>query len=158
MRTSVLTIALAVVTCGAVGGALAQDDDADAALDLELEANLDRIARETAELRELPPLAEIDDVLVSQDELLAMMPELIAEEIDPADAIAQSRSLAALGLIPAGTDLFDLTVQLMGEQAAGFYDPLSDEMLVVFDGNPGLTEYFYSHEVIHALQDAHLDS
>jgi hypothetical protein len=155
LRTSVLTITLAVVTWGAVGGALAQDEDADAAL--ELEADLDRIARETAELRELPPLAEIDDILVSQDELLTMMPELIAEEIVPADAIAQSRSLAALGLIPAGTDLFDLTVRLMGEQAAGFYDPLSDEMLVVFDGNPSLTEYFYSHEIVHALQDAHLD-
>jgi hypothetical protein len=151
--TAVLAIALAVTTCGVIGGALAQDADAE----IELEANLDRIARETAELRELPPLAEIDDVLVSQDELLAMMPSLITEEITPAEAAAQSRSLAALGLIPAGTDLFDLTLRLMSEQVAGFYDPLNDEMLVVFDGNPGLTEYFYSHEVIHALQDAHLD-
>ncbi|MCC2629544.1 MAG: hypothetical protein K0S14_3194, partial [Thermomicrobiales bacterium] len=112
---------------------------------------------ETAELRELPPLAEIDDVLVSQDELLAMMPELLAEEMTPDEAVAQSRSLAALGLIPAGTDLLDLTLRLMSEQVAGFYDPLSDEMLVLFDGNPGLTEYFYAHEVIHALQDAYLD-
>ncbi len=157
LRTSFLAIALAVITSGAVGGALAQDDDANAARKRELEANLDRVARETAELRELPPLAEIDDVLVSQDEMLAMVPELIAKEMAPADAIAQSRSLAALGLIPAGTDLFDLTVRLMSEQAAGFYDPLSDEMLVLFDGNPGLTEYIYSHEVIHALQDAYLD-
>ncbi len=157
--TALLTIALAVSTCGAIGEALAQDPAAETALELELEleANLDRIARETAELRELPPLAEIDDILVSQDELLAMMPELIAEEIAPEDAAAQSRSLAALGLIPAGTDLLDLTVRLMGEQAAGFYDPLSDEMLVLFAGNLGLTEYFYAHEVIHALQDAHLD-
>jgi hypothetical protein len=151
--TAVLAIALAVTTCGVIGGALAQDADAE----IELEANLDRISRETAELRELPPLAEIDDVLVSQDELLAMMPSLITEEITPAEAAAQSRSLAALGLIPAGTDLFDLTLRLLSEQVAGFYDPLNDEMLVVFDGNPGLTEYFYSHEVIHALQDAHLD-
>jgi hypothetical protein len=30
-------------------------------------------------------------------------------------------------------------------------------MLVLFDGNSELTEYFYAHEVIHALQDAHLD-
>jgi hypothetical protein len=157
LRTSFLTIALGLMICGAVGGALAQDDDADAALKGELEANLDRVARETAELRQLPPLAEIDDVLVSRDELQAMMPELIAEEMAPADAIAQSRSLAALGLIPAGTDLFDLTVRLMSEQAAGFYDPRSDGMLVLFDGNPGLTEYLYSHEVIHALQDANLD-
>ena len=77
LRTALLTIALAVMTSGVIGGALAQNEDAETAL--ELEANLDRIAREVAELRELPPLAEIDDVLVSQDELLAMMHELIAE-------------------------------------------------------------------------------
>jgi hypothetical protein len=153
LRTTLLRIALAVTSSAAIGDALAQDEDAKTAL----EANLDRIAQETAELRELPPLAEIDDVLVSQDELLAMMPELIAEEMTPEEAVAQSRSLAALGLIPAGTDLLDLNVRLMSEQVAGFYDPLSDEMLVLFDGNPGLTEYFYSHEVVHALQDAYLD-
>jgi hypothetical protein len=153
LRTALLTIALAVTSFGATAHALAQDEDAE----IDLEANLDRVAHETAEQRELPPLADIDDVLVSQDELLAMMPELIAEEMPPEEATAQSRSLTALGLIPAGTDLLDLTVRLMGEQVAGFYDPLSDEMLVLFDGNPGLTEYFYSHEVIHALQDAYLD-
>jgi hypothetical protein len=153
IRTALLTIALAVTSSGAIGDALAQDE----AAEIALEANLDRIAQETAELRELPPLAEIDDVLVSQDELLAMMPELIAEEITLEQAVAQSRSLAALGLIPAGTDLLDLNVRLMSEQVAGFYDPLSDQMLVLFDGNPGLTEYFYAHEVIHALQDAYLD-
>ena len=153
LSTMLLTIALGVTISGAVGDALAQDQG-DAAT---LEADLDRIARETAALRGLPPLSEIDDILVSQDELLAMMPELIAEEIDSEDAAAQSRSLSAIGLIPDGVDLLDLTVRLMGEQAAGFYDPITDEMLVLFDGNLGVTEYFYSHEVIHALQDAHLD-
>ena len=151
--TVLLAIVLSFTTSGAAGGALAQDQEEEVAL----EADLDRIARETAALRELPPLDEIDDVLVSQDELLAMMPVLIAEEVDAEDAAAQSRSLAALGLIPEGINLLDLTVRLMGEQAAGFYDPLTDEMLVLYDGNLGVTEYFYSHEVIHALQDAHLD-
>ena len=79
LRAALLAIALAVTSSGATGGALAQDEDAKTAL----EANLDRVARETAELRELPPLADIDDVLVSHDELLAMMPELIAEDITP---------------------------------------------------------------------------
>ena len=153
LRTALLTIALAVTSSAAISGTIAQGQEDETVI----ESNLDRIAQETAELRELPPLAEIDDVLVSQDELRAMMPELIAEEMTPEEAVAQSRSLAALGLIPAGTDLLDLTLRLMSEQVAGFYDPLSDEMLVLFDGNPGLTEYFYAHEVIHALQDAYLD-
>ena len=97
------------------------------AQDAALEAELDRIARETAAIRELPPLAEIDDVLLTRDELLALMPELIAEESDPAEFAAQARGLAALGLIPAGIDLVDLGVRLLGEQAYGYYDPITDE-------------------------------
>lgn len=127
------------------------------AQDEALEPTLERIARETAEVRELTPLDEIDDVIMSHDELLAEMPNLIATESDPDDLAAQSRSLAALGLIPEGTDLLDLTVRLLGEQAAGYYDPLTDEMIVVADGAFDAEEYFYAHEVIHALQDAYLD-
>jgi hypothetical protein len=127
----------------------------DAALDVELE----RIARETAELRELPPLEDVDDVVLSAEELLAMMPGLMAGELDPDLAAAQARALAALGLLPEGLDLFDLTVRMMGEQAMGFYDPLTDEMIVVVEGQDdlGIGEYFYAHEIAHALQDAHLD-
>jgi hypothetical protein len=151
--------ALALLLGTALGGslpAIAQDAN-DANLEPELAANLDRIARETAALRELPPLKEIDDVLLSPDELLATMPTLISEESDPEELAAQSRSLAALGLIPEGVDLLDLTIRLMGEQAAGYYDPITDEMIVVADGDFGAEEYFYAHEIIHALQDAHLD-
>ncbi len=128
-----------------------------AAQDAALTATLDRIALETAELRELPPLDGIDDVLLTRDELLAMMPELIAEESDPAELEAETRALVALGLLPEGTDLLDLTIRLMGDQAAGFYDPLTDEMFVLADGEFDGEEYYYSHEIVHALQDAHLD-
>jgi hypothetical protein len=121
------------------------------------QTDLDRIARETAEVRGLPALGSIDDVFLSKDELMTMMPNLVGEETDRAEAAAQSRSLAALGLIPAGTDLFDLSVRLMDEQAAGFYDPLTDKMFVLAGDDTAAEEYFYSHEVVHALQDADLD-
>lgn len=143
----------AVLIAGGVASSLAQSGDATFAAELE------RIARETAELRELPPLADVDDVVLSGDELLAMMPALLAEEIDPAEAEEQSRALAALGLIPEEIDLFDLAVRMLGEQAMGFYDPLTDEMIVVAEGEGdlGIGEYFYAHEIVHALQDAYLD-
>lgn len=133
-------------------------DDAPArAQDVALQEKLEGIARETAEIRELPPLDQLDDVILSRDELERMMPELIAEESDPAELARESRALAALGLIPEGTDLLDLTIRLMNEQAAGFYDPVTDEMYVIADGDFGAEAYFYAHEVVHALQDAWLD-
>ena len=129
------------------------------AQDATLGAELERIARETAAIRGLPPLTDLDDVLLSRDELLVRLPQLIAQDIDAEDAAAQSRSLAALGLLPDGTDLYDLTLRLIGEQAAGYYDPITDEMIVITDGDAelGAEEYFYAHENVHPLQDAHPD-
>jgi hypothetical protein len=147
------TLLTAILIAGGVAGSLAQSDDA------AFEADLARIARETAAVRELPPLDHVADVVISAEEMWAMMPDMMAEEIAPADAEAQARALAALGLIPEGIDLFDLAVRMMGEQAMGFYDPLTDEMIVVAagEGELGIGEYFYAHEIVHALQDAHLD-
>jgi hypothetical protein len=122
------------------------------------EAQLDAIAGETAALRELPPLAEIDDIFISADELRARLPGLIAEDYPPEDAAADGRAYAALGLLPEGTDLLALYLDLLGEQVAGYFDPLTDEMVVLGeDADLGPVEEFtYSHEVVHALQDARL--
>ena len=152
-RIVLSAMVLPVLQWSVLAGVLAQDHEA------AFDADLERIARETAVLRELPPLDDVDDVVLSAGELLAMMPQLMAEEIDPAEIEAQARALAALGLIPEGLDLFDLTVRMMGEQAMGFYDPLTDEMIVVAaaPGDLGIGEYFSAHEIVHALQDAHLD-
>ena len=152
-RIALFATALLVMVGSGGGGALGQTADP------AIEAELASIARETAALRELPPLERIDDVLMSREALQAMLPALIAQDLDPAEAEADARSLAAMGLIPEGIDLVDLSVRLMGEQAAGFYDPLTDEMLVVFEGEGelGIARYFYAHEIVHALQDAYLD-
>jgi hypothetical protein len=146
-----LVVIMVVIFSAAGGRQVAGAQDAD------LDADLDRIARETAEVRELPALPDVDDRILSHDELLALMPKLIAEESDPEALAADARSMAALGLIPEGIDLLDLTIRLLGEQAAGYYDPITDEMIVLSDGDFGSEEYFYSHEIVHALQDAHLD-
>ena len=148
-----LALVLGVAIWGPIATGLAQTEDA------AITAELERIARETAALRQLPPLANVNDVVLSADEMLAMMPELMAQDVDPSEIEAQARALAALGLIPAGLDLFDLTVRMMGEQAMGFYDPLTDEMIVVAadQRDLGIGEYFYAHEIVHTLQDAHLD-
>ncbi len=152
LRALVLVSALVASLLAPLSLVASADDD-------RLEPELDRIATETANLRELPPLAEIDDVVITRAELEAMLPSLIAEDLEPEEVEADARALAALGLIPEGLDLVELDVKLLGEQAAGFYDPIKDEMFVISDNGDdlGAAEYFYSHEVVHALQDAYLD-
>jgi hypothetical protein len=122
-----------------------------------LAQQLAAVAAETAEVRELEPLPDIDDVVLTRDELVQRLPGMISEELDPAELEGATRALIALGLLPQSSDLLDLTIRLLGEQVAGFYDPLTDEMIVIADGDFSAEAYYYSHEVVHALQDAHLD-
>ncbi|MFM8593138.1 MAG: hypothetical protein ACKOCK_01945 [Chloroflexota bacterium] len=125
----------------------------------ELEAKRDRIAAETAVLRMLPPLDEIDDALISTDELRERMPALIARDYPEAEALADQRILVALGLIPADYQLLQAYLDLLVSQVAGFYDPVTDEMYVISDTGDfgGEDQFTYAHETVHALQDAAFD-
>ena len=125
----------------------------------ELEAQRDRIAAEIAALRMLPPLDEIDDALITTDELRERMPALIARDYPEAEALADQRILVALGLIPADYQLMQAYLDLLVSQVAGFYDPATDEMYVISDTGSfgGEDQYTYSHEAVHALQDAAFD-
>lgn len=122
------------------------------------EAEFDRVAARTAELRELPPLAEIDEAFQTGEELRAELPAQIAEDYPPEEAAAESRSWATLGLVPEGSDLVALFIDLLGDQVAGYYDPETNEMVMIADDDDfgALQEFTYSHEVVHALQDEHL--
>jgi hypothetical protein len=151
-RASLISLLLAATT-----STVAWAQDATPLPDPALEQQLAGIATETAEIRELPTLPGIDDVVLTRDELVQRLPDMISEELDPAELEGATRALVALGLLPAGSDLLDLTLRLLGEQVAGFYDPLTDEMIVVVDGEFAAEAYYYAHEVVHALQDAHLD-
>jgi hypothetical protein len=151
-RAALVALLLAASTAPAV---LAQD--ATPIPNPALEQQLADVAAETAEIRELDALADIDDVVLTRDELVQRLPGMISEELDPAELAGATRALIALGLLPEGSDLLDLTLRLLGEQVAGFYDPLTDEMIVIADGDFSAEAYYYAHEVVHALQDAYLD-
>lgn len=144
-----------LLTAGAT--CVVQAQDATPVGDPALERQLAQIATETAELRELSPLSDIDDVVLTRDELVRRLPDMIEEGLDSAELEGATRALIALGLLPDRSDLVDLTLRLLGEQVAGFYDPRTDEMIVVADGEFSAEAYYYSHEVVHALQDAYLD-
>ena len=154
---SLARVSLGALLLAAGTTSLVHAQDATAVPNAALERQLAGIAAETAEIRELETLPDIDDVVLTRDELVERLPALISEELDEEELKGATRAAVALGLLPEGSDLLDLTLRLLGEQVAGFYDPLTDEMIVVVDGNFGVEAYYYSHEVVHALQDAHLD-
>jgi hypothetical protein len=66
------------------------------------------------------------------------------------------RAYAMLGLLPDTLDLRSLLLALYGEQVAGFYDPETKALYVVETQATGI-EPVLMHEMIHALQDQHVD-
>lgn len=61
-----------------------------------------------------------------------------------------------LGLLPAGTDLREVSRSVFGEQVAGYYDPESKRLKIVAGvatSNRVLDEMVLAHELDHALQD-----
>jgi hypothetical protein len=61
-----------------------------------------------------------------------------------------------LGLLPAGTDLRQVSGSVFGSQVAGYYDPLSKRLKIVTGSataNRVLDEMVIAHELDHALED-----
>lgn len=138
----------------------ATEEDSGSADDEDLVATIEQIERETAELRGLELLEEIDKQIMTRAELQANIEDLIDEEYTPEVAQDEAQALWLLRLIDdRNLDLYQLQLDLLGEQIAGYYDPETKELVVVTDDD-GLTavdKVTMSHEIVHALQDQHFD-
>jgi hypothetical protein len=78
------------------------------------------------------------------------------------ELIRRSRSLAMIGLLPEDYDLVAGMIDLVGEQAAGLYDPYGKAFNGILNLSPVLMAPQYqrliiSHELTHALQDRMID-
>jgi len=58
-----------------------------------------------------------------------------------------------LGFMPKGTDLMKVLLDLMEEQAGGYYDPESRTFFVLSDMPRSTAAVFVAHELTHALDD-----
>ncbi len=124
-----------------------------------LTAQFDQIAEETSELRDLPIETDIQEALLSRETLEQRLIDDFATDYPPEDVEEDTRLLEVFGLMPAGTDLKQLYLDLLTEQIAGFYDPRTDELYVISSSSElsDLEEWTYAHEVVHALQDQAFD-
>lgn len=125
------------------------------------EAQLQEVAGDLEALRGLRFRRVPDPDFVSPAELSRRVQEQVAEDL-PADVAArEARGLVALGALEEGADLRALTLQAVGEQVAGYYDPESGDMVVRRDGAQGPLDgqarMVLAHELDHALTDQVLD-
>ena len=111
----------------------------------------------TSAVRELPLLRPVERRFLTRDELGERLRQEMEE--DREDIYETQRLYAALGAMAAGRDLFELTLELLGEGVLGFYDS-EEERLYVVRGAVELEpheERTYVHELIHGIQQQHYD-
>jgi hypothetical protein len=112
-----------------------------------------------AQIRGIQPTAAVDPVTIDEDQLRANL----AAEFDATYTAEELRDaedlLTALGLIPRGSSLRKLTLDLQAGQVAGYYAPDKDQLFVVNrTGAIGpVDETTYAHEFTHQLQDQRFD-
>lgn len=122
----------------------------------------DRINREMEQIRQLDLLQPINLTTKTRGELQSETSRDLETDYPALDRQNDQRVLVAFGLLDPNQDIGEIYVELLGEQIAGYYDPESDEMVVVADDAEGdeisaSSEVTYAHEVVHALQDQHFD-
>jgi hypothetical protein len=98
---------------------------------------------------------------LSPAELTRYLKDVLDDEYPPARARADQRTLIALDLLPAGTDLRAVRTRVLEENIAGFYDERpGKKRLYAVSEDRTLTpanQLVLSHELRHALQDQYAD-
>jgi hypothetical protein len=119
------------------------------------EGLVDEISRQVAEIRSLEFEAGVPVEIIDDDRAREYMIGRV-HRFQSADRLAAtSRAYELLGLLPEGTDILESYLDVLREQAGGFYDPetrsyyLLDDMPAIL--GPALT----AHELTHALEDQH---
>jgi hypothetical protein len=112
------------------------------------------------DIRGLEPTADVEPVTIDEAQLLENLEVEIDAEQSPEEMALSEDLLATLGLIPEGSSIRELTLDLLAGQVAGYYSPDRDELFVV--SRTGETvgpveRVTYAHEFTHQLQDQNFD-
>ena len=117
------------------------------------------IEQQTSALRGLNFLRPVTYRLIARDELREFLTRKIHEQYSAEELRDYGRALAALGAVPAGTDLLAALLSLYDEQVGAFYVP-EERALYTFKDvtwSRSLDRMLLAHELTHALQDQNYD-
>ena len=113
------------------------------------------IEQQVEAIRQLQPKSTVTPVLLNSQGVRDWLTKANAAQTDHQALANESRLLIHMGLLPAGSSLEQMELDLESGQVIGFYDPTSKGLYVLSQsGGVGPTEKItFSHEYTHALQD-----
>lgn len=157
-RLRVLLILLLIVPA-----TIAQDDDT-TTISPALAEQIADIEQTTSELRGLTLTTPIERIFPTREEVLDFVRADMETQLTVDVAFVEAQFYRAFDFVDGPIDLGDVMAELIGTQAAGFYNPETNEMNVLLlsgetieDSLPLLERITYAHEYVHALQDEAFD-
>jgi hypothetical protein len=128
--------------------AASSPNPSDAAVYAQIESQVESI-------RELDAKNPVNPVLLDSAGVAAWLEKANAEQTDHVALANKSRLFVDLGLLPPGSSLEQMELDLESGQVIGFYDPVSKGLYVLSEsgGVGALQKITFSHEFTHALQD-----
>jgi len=154
-----ILLGLAALGCQSMGPSLTPATTGPSPTSVPPAAAYAAIREQVEQIRGLEPTADVEPVTIDSEQLKS---NLVAE-FDTANGTSkvttEQDKLIALGLLPPGSSLRTLTLDLEGGQVAGYYSPERNELFVVSRGGTvgPLERSTYAHEFTHQLQDQHFD-
>ncbi|MFI5254354.1 MAG: hypothetical protein ACHQ15_02695 [Candidatus Limnocylindrales bacterium] len=125
----------------------------------DLAARISEVEAQVPPIRGLEARGAVPNRILDAAGLRTALIRVVDASMTPEQFAAQSRFGARLGLLPAGTDLRQVQLDLLSEQVLGFYDRETKTMTIVQRGTDfgPLEKVTLAHEYTHALQDQHFD-
>lgn len=118
---------------------------------------VDEVAKVVAEIRGLDfrrevPARVVDDAEARRHAVRRLETFYAEGYLDHLGAVYE-----VLGLVPEGTDVVEAYLDVLEEQAGGYYDPTRKVFLLLEDMPAGVAPVVVAHELTHALEDQHYD-
>lgn len=125
--------------------------------DQTLRRMIDEALPGIAAISGLEPLEPVRVERPTRAEMREFIEEQLREELPPEELEGLTAVYKALGLLPPELDLRALLLELYTEQIVGYYDPGTETLYVVEGVSPASVGPVLNHELVHALQDQHVD-
>jgi len=113
------------------------------------------IIPQVEQMRGLEFKREVPIEIIDEDEAIAHIKKRLDQFQTPEELAHVQVVHELLGLIPEGLDLVETVLELLKEQAGGFYDPDTGTFYVLDSIPRAVAPIVISHELTHALDDQH---
>ena len=121
------------------------------------QAVVDATLKQVAQARQLAPIGPVRSEVIGRAALLDRMKKELAADLQPELLQGSTELLFALGAAAADLDYLGSSLELLGTQLAGFYDPRAKELVLLDDLGMEAQQVTLWHELVHGLQDQHYD-